>query len=502
MPYETALRTIVATVVATALLPAVPTLAASGSEGASDIRVFKCENGNCADLIDLSESHSGQRILIRTPKYDSIAYVTKPEGDSMDLVVLLHGTTNDDAASETAALKMPEMIRAMPRLSDACIVSLAYRETGMAIGDDVLEPLDVFSALEKNPSLQGLDRKKLQIIGHSRGGYVALMINAAVPNDGIVVNAPGPLDIAHSCEILLESGNPGAAQMRAFCAGTMAERYGTLAQNRGAYEALSVANRACFSKSPVLFLQGGRDKRIQIEELAELEALFESGRCPIDYEILRVENAGHSDIFEWEEVWSRILSFLDSTGRISENAASVPESEIRRGGSTVATFAVALAAAGIIERKTSFAEYRPNSNITRAEIAKIVVNLKGADVLPCSGKTFEDVTYELGDLCAYVETAASVGIVNRAKRYRPNDFVTRAEALKMLLSARGIPASNVSQGFEDLTADAGLNGYVNAAAARGIIGRGGHFYPNKSAIRGVVFVLSGRTFGIGAKPTE
>lgn len=63
------------------------------------------------------------------------------------------------------------------------------------------------------------------------------------------------------------------------------------------------------------------------------------------------------------------------------------------------------------------------------------------------------------------------GIVNRSETFRPNDFVTRAETLKMVLSAKGISPSSVDQGFLDPASDASLNGYVNAAAQRGIVGK-------------------------------
>lgn len=55
---------------------------------------------------------------------------------------------------------------------------------------------------------------------------------------------------------------------------------------------------------------------------------------------------------------------------------------------------------------------------------------------------FSDVTSTLGDLCGYIEAAAQANLVNKTlTRFRPTDFVTRAEALKILLSAKDIPPS-------------------------------------------------------------
>jgi len=93
-------------------------------------------------------------------------------------------------------------------------------------------------------------------------------------------------------------------------------------------------------------------------------------------------------------------------------------------------------------KQSSKEGYNLGSNITRAEMAKIAVNVGKISPTECTGKIFSDVTIELGDLCGYIEAAANAGIINgTAQKFRPADFITRAESLKMLLSTAGIVPS-------------------------------------------------------------
>lgn len=75
-----------------------------------------------------------------------------------------------------------------------------------------------------------------------------------------------------------------------------------------------------------------------------------------------------------------------------------------------------------------------DGTVTRAEAVKIAVLIRHGKPQECTGKTFSDVTPEIGrDLCGYVEAGAKLGIVSPARKFRPADPVTRAEMEKMFL---------------------------------------------------------------------
>lgn len=183
-------------------------------------------------------------------------------------------------------------------------------------------------------------------------------------------------------------------------------------------------------------------------------------------------------------------------------ATAMSSTLVANAASTFTPYADALATAGIIAKQSTEAGYNLGNNVTRAEMAKVAVNIKGATTAECTGKVFSDVTSALGDLCGYVEAAAEANLVNKiASKFRPMDLVTRAEMLKMLLSAKGIAAITEDQGFQDLGTDASLNGFINAAAKAGIINKGLLFNPNNTATRGEAFKVAANSAGLTTTAT-
>ncbi len=183
-------------------------------------------------------------------------------------------------------------------------------------------------------------------------------------------------------------------------------------------------------------------------------------------------------------------------------ASAMSSTLVANAASTFTPYADALATAGIIAKQSTEAGYNLGNNVTRAEMAKVAVNIKGVTVTECTGKVFSDVTSAIGDLCGYVEAAATANLVNKiASKFRPMDLVTRAEMLKMLLSAKGIAATDEDQGFQDLGTDASLNGFINAAAKAGIINKGLLFNPNNTASRGEAFKVAANSAGLTTTAT-
>lgn len=91
--------------------------------------------------------------------------------------------------------------------------------------------------------------------------------------------------------------------------------------------------------------------------------------------------------------------------------------------------------------------FGPNDKITRAQIMKIALKAFGQDTVDSTGtapSSFKDVTAS-DWFNSYVETGAAIGIISGYKdgSFKPENPVTRAEALKIILEAAG---------FTDLTA--------------------------------------------------
>lgn len=98
-----------------------------------------------------------------------------------------------------------------------------------------------------------------------------------------------------------------------------------------------------------------------------------------------------------------------------------------------------LAARGIIVDKSSnIAEYRLGDTITRREMIKVAMQLSTCgDTVEvanvCEGKFADLKSSDWG--CKYAEAALADGIVSANTYFRPNDNVSKAEALKMIMQS-------------------------------------------------------------------
>jgi hypothetical protein len=154
-------------------------------------------------------------------------------------------------------------------------------------------------------------------------------------------------------------------------------------------------------------------------------------------------------------------------------------------------YAEVLADNGVINAQSTEAGYRLGANVTRAEIAKVVANLGGIDPVACSGTVYSDVGSGLGDLCGYVEALADAGVVSTSSAtFRPNANVTRAEMVKMILGALGETGSDVDAGYMDVAGLGDLTSYVNRANEIGCVGDASYFRPNAASSRGEAFKVA------------
>ncbi len=107
-----------------------------------------------------------------------------------------------------------------------------------------------------------------------------------------------------------------------------------------------------------------------------------------------------------------------------------------------------LASQGIIvDQSITPANYRFGDKILRQEIVAIALKMKGVEIpkdVPCK-KYFSDVIAS-DWVCRAVELAADNGIISKTNtKFRPTDFVTRAEALAMLSGVVCLPRLTVRE---------------------------------------------------------
>lgn len=186
--------------------------------------------------------------------------VDKPAQQVMDLLIVYHGTVQFDSNLLQAATIALDNFKAILDRKDMMIVSVAYPQENMLFGDGILQA-EAALLWVKNQAGQELDVRvgKIFLAGHSQGGYMVTRLNSMHQTNGVISNAPGPLNLVYRCQ-LEESGQIPSG---AVCT-KLRNEYGTTAANPNAYHQRSLLNFVRDFKSDILFVQGLNDSPIQM----------------------------------------------------------------------------------------------------------------------------------------------------------------------------------------------------------------------------------------------
>jgi hypothetical protein len=134
--------------------------------------------------------------------------------------------------------------------------------------------------------------------------------------------------------------------------------------------------------------------------------------------------------------------------------------------------------------------FRPYANTTRGQLTKIVVLAFGLPLYTPPAPTFTDVP-TTHTFYQYVETAAYEGLVSGYSddTFRPQNDVTRGQLSKIVVEAAGWPLANPPTAtFTDVPIGHTFYQYVETAYERGIISgyADGTFRPGNNATRGQI----------------
>gem|GEM_PF-2221657 len=100
-------------------------------------------------------------------------------------------------------------------------------------------------------------------------------------------------------------------------------------------------------------------------------------------------------------------------------------------------YANMLAQRGIIEdHSLSSGQYRLNDTISRKEMLKIMIGLSDATAEICEA-VFSDISTD-DWACKYATAGVQHGFIAKNATFRPDDTISKAETLKMILRARNI----------------------------------------------------------------
>ncbi|EKE27569.1 MAG: hypothetical protein ACD_3C00192G0014 [uncultured bacterium (gcode 4)] len=169
-----------------------------------------------------------------------------------------------------------------------------------------------------------------------------------------------------------------------------------------------------------------------------------------------------------------------------------------------------LAGSGIIVKQETEEWYRLNDLILRQEVVWMAIKVNW-QTLPENYSCrwfYQDLTSTRPNnwACRAVEIASDIWLVSRENTtFRPEDRITKAEALAMLMNAAKMNTGAVSTttSFTDVTIPWQVN-ITDKALKLGVIDWGATFSPNKDATRWEVFEMAVRIIKPNAEsgPTE
>ena len=159
----------------------------------SVIYFFSCAKENTAE-----EPVDAYRIT-QTITYNDIdidVVIDKPALNEMDVLLVFHGTVLYDSNLITAANTTLDKFKGILDRNDMMIVSVAYPQENVLFGDSIIECEAALLWLKNNANQElGITVNKIFLAGHSQGGYMATRLNTIHQTNGVIANAPGPLNL-------------------------------------------------------------------------------------------------------------------------------------------------------------------------------------------------------------------------------------------------------------------------------------------------------------------
>ena len=234
-------------------------------------------------------------------------FIDKPDADEFDVLMVYRGTVRRDSLILQASQNALERFKSILHRKDMMIISVAYPEENLLFGDNIHHAEAALLWL-KNEAENDLDItvNKVFLAGHSQGGYLVTRLNTMHQTDGVIANAPGPLNLVFRCH-LEESGQiPNEME----CS-LLYEEYGSVTTNPDAYFERSLLNFTTGYKSDILFVQGLDDGPIHMHSWPQFKEDVESCADCQSVDFLELPEFGHAALFYSQEAIQEFNGFID-----------------------------------------------------------------------------------------------------------------------------------------------------------------------------------------------
>lgn len=249
--------------------------------------------------------------ITQTVSYDSISVdvvIDKPALDDLDVLLVFHGTVLYDSNIMAAANNTLDKFKDILDRDDMMIVSVAYPQENLLFGDNIVQGEAALLWLKNAASQElGITVNKIFLGGHSQGGYMVTRLNTMYETNGVIANAPGPLNLVFRCE--LEEN--GQIQASAACS-LLESAYGTTSENPDAYFQRSLLHYVDDFRSDILFFQGLDDSPIQMYSWPTFKEQVSNCTNCQNRQFYEIPGGGHPALFENQTAKIELNEFLNS----------------------------------------------------------------------------------------------------------------------------------------------------------------------------------------------
>ena len=271
----------------------------------SFIYFFSCTKENTTE-----QSIDAYRVT-QTITYNNInvdVVIDKPALNEVDVLLVFHGTVLYDSNLMTAANTTLDKFKSILDRNDMMIVSVAYPQENVLLGDSIVQCEAALLWLKNNASQElGITVNKIFLGGHSQGGYMVTRLNSMHQTNGVIANAPGPLNLVYRCQ--LEEN--GQVQSSIVCA-NLKNVYGTTSNNPNAYFQRSLLNFTNDFSSDILFVQGLDDSPIQMYLWPTFKQDVISCSTCQNRQFVEISGGGHVSLFENLTAKTEFNNFINS----------------------------------------------------------------------------------------------------------------------------------------------------------------------------------------------
>ena len=244
--------------------------------------------------------------VIRYQNKEVALVIDKPALKETDVILVFHGTVWYDSLILNAAQNSLQQFKQCIERDDIVWVSVAYPEENLLFGDNLAFcEAALLWILNESEKVWGYKIRKLYLAGHSQGGYLVTRLNTLYKTDGVIANAPGPLDLRFRC-YLEEEGRISAG----YTCSLLSAKYGTTSQNPQAYMNRSLLHFTQNQLSPILLIQGMEDGPIQMRSWPMFSTQIVEQNPDILVEVVEIEERGHNALFVSPKAQESFNSFI------------------------------------------------------------------------------------------------------------------------------------------------------------------------------------------------